>query len=43
MVVVYGPTGGDVDERERFWNDLDRFMDRVGNVCRLYILGDLKE
>ena len=29
------------EERERFWNDLDKFVDRVGNGYRLCVLGDL--
>ena len=29
------------EERERFWNDLDRVMDRVDNGFRLCALGDL--
>ena len=28
-------------ERERFWNDMDRTLDKVGNGYRLRILGDL--
>ena len=28
-------------EKERFWNDMDRTLDRVGNSYRLCILGDL--
>ena len=34
---MYGPIEGDVEERERFWNDLDRVVDRVGNEYRLFI------
>ena len=41
MVVRYGPSGGDGEERNRFWNDIDRILDRVGIGHRLYILGDL--
>ena len=29
IVVVYGLTAGDVSEKERFWNDLKRFVGRV--------------
>ena len=36
-----GPTQRDVEERERFWNDLDRVVDRIGNGHRLGVLGDL--
>ena len=39
----YGPIGGDGEERERFWNDLDRIVVRVSNGYRLYVLGDLNE
>ena len=42
MVVGYGLTEGDGKERDRFWNDLDRIVDRVGNGYRLCILGNLK-
>ena len=34
MVAVYGPIEEDFKERKRFWNDLDRVMDRVGNGSR---------
>ena len=36
--VVYGPTEGKVVEKERFWNDLDKVVDRVGNGYRLFVL-----
>ena len=39
--VRYDPTKGDGEERDGFWNDLDRIEDRVGNGYRLCILGDL--
>ena len=35
VVVLYGPTEGKVEERGRFWNDLNRVVDRVGNGYRL--------
>ena len=35
------PREGNGEERERFWIDMDRLLDRVGNGCRLCILGDL--
>ena len=41
MVVEYGPNEGIGEERERFWNDIDRTMGRVGNGYRLCVLGDL--
>ena len=41
MVVVNGPTEGDVEERERLWNDLDRVIDRIGNGYKLCVLGYL--
>ena len=40
VVVEYSPSEGDVDERDRFWNDMNRILDRVGNGYRLCILGD---
>ena len=40
-VVGYGPNEGDGEERERFWNDMDRTLDSVDNGFRLCILGDL--
>ena len=41
MVVGYGPNEGNGKERERFWNNLDKIVDRIGNGYRLRILGDL--
>ena len=38
MVVGYGPNEGYGEESGRFWNDLDRVVDRVGNRYRLYVL-----
>ena len=40
-VVGYSPSEGDGEERDRFWNDMDMTLDRVGNEYRLCILGDL--
>ena len=40
-VVGYGPNEGDVEERERFWNDMVRTVDTVGNGYRLCIMRDL--
>ena len=40
-VLGYGLNEENGKERERFWNDLDRTVDRVGNRYRLCILGDL--
>ena len=40
---VQGPTEGEAEERERFWNDLDWFVYTVGNWYRLCVLGDLNE
>ena len=39
VVVGYNPNEGDVEER--FWNDMDRTLESVGNGYRLCILGDL--
>ena len=33
---------GEFEERERFWNDFDKIVDRVGNLYRLFVLGDLR-
>ena len=33
--MVYGPNERDGEERKRFWDDLDRVVDRVGNGYRL--------
>ena len=35
------PNEGDGEERDRFWNDIDRTLDSLGNGYRLCILGDL--
>ena len=37
----YGPNEGIGEESERFWNNLDRTVDRVGNEYRLCVLGHL--
>ena len=34
LVVGYGPIEGNGEEWERFWNDLGRTVDRVGNEYR---------
>ena len=41
VVVGYGPNEGIGEERERFWNEMDRTMGRVGNGHILCVLGDL--
>ena len=40
-VVVYGPTEKDVEGRERFWNNLNRVLDRLGNGYILCVVGNL--
>ena len=40
-MVGHGPNEGIGEERERFWNDMDRTVDRVGNGYRLFVLGDI--
>ena len=35
VAVVYGPFEGDVEQRDRFWDDMDKTLDRVGNGYRL--------
>ena len=41
MVVEYGLSVGNGEERERLWEDLDRIVDSVRNECRLCVLGYL--
>ena len=40
VVVGYGPNEGNGEERERFWNELDRIVDRLGNGYRSCVVGD---
>ena len=40
VVVGYGPNEGDGEERDRFWNDMDRASDSLRNGYRLCIPGD---
>ena len=35
VVIMHGPAKGDDEEKERFWNNLYRFLDIVGNGYRL--------
>ena len=35
------PSEGDVEEKDRLWNDMGRILDRVGYKYKLCILGDL--
>ena len=37
-MVDYSPNEGIGEERERFWNDSDRAVDRVGNGYRLCVV-----
>ena len=41
MVVAYNSTKLEVEESEKFWNDVDRVVDRIGNGYILYLLGYL--
>ena len=41
VVVRYVPKERDGEERDRFWNAMDRILDSVGNGYRLCILRDL--
>ena len=43
VLVGYGPNEGHGEESDRFWNDMDRTLDRVRNGYRLCMLGDLNE
>ena len=38
-MVGYSPCEGG-EERDRFWNDVGRIVDKVGNGYRLCIIGD---
>ena len=41
-VGVYGvPSVKNIEERDRFWNNMDKTLDSVGNVYRLCILENL--
>ena len=37
----YNPNERDGEEKNKFWNDMERTLDSIGNGYRLYILGDL--
>ena len=37
----YSPSKEDCEEKDRFWNNIHRVLDRVGNKYRLCILGGL--
>ena len=41
VVLGYSPNEGNGNEMERFWNDLERIMHKIGNGYRLGMLGDL--
>ena len=41
-VADYGPNERE-EERDRFWNCMDRTLDSIGNGYRLCVLGDLNE
>ena len=43
MVVGHGPNEGNGEERDIFWNDLDKVVDGVGNVYRLCVLLDFQK
>ena len=43
VVVGYGPSEGDAEERDRIWNNMDRIQGRAGNGYRLCILGDINQ
>ena len=40
-IVVYCFTEGDDEDRERFWNYLDKILDNVGNGYEMCVMGDL--
>ena len=39
-VMVSVPPEEEAEKKEKFWNEVDRVVDRVGNGHRLYVLGD---
>ena len=41
MVAVYESIKAEIEERERFWSNLDRIVDREGNGYKLCVLCDL--
>ena len=41
VVLEYGPNEGDGEERDRFWNDMDRILDSVGNGYSMCINGSI--
>ena len=43
MVAGYGTNEVDGEERDKFWNDMDRVPDRLSNCYRLFILVDLNK
>ena len=36
-MAVYGPIEGKIKEREKFYNDLGRVLDRVGNGYKILV------
>ena len=38
VVVGYSPSEGEGEERNRFWNDMDRNLDSIGSRYRLCFL-----
>ena len=36
VVVGYSPSEGDGEKRDRFWNDIDRTLDSLGNGYIIY-------
>ena len=41
VVMGYIPNEGDSEERDRFWNNMERTLDSTGNRYRLCTQGDL--
>ena len=41
VAVGYGLNKGDDEGRDRFWNNMDKTLDSIGNGYRLCILRDL--
>ena len=41
VFVVYEPSEWDIEKKKKFWNDLNKVVDRIGNGNRLCALVDL--
>ena len=39
VMICMAPLRGNIEERKKLWNDLDRVIDRIGNGHSLCMLG----